>query len=99
MKNKELLSSVDKSRREFVGKLVKTSVFAVPMALGLETLTARKVYAQATSTTGGATSTVGGGGVSSTVASVPEPAAVGLLGLGLAAIALQARNKKKRSAT
>jgi len=100
MKNKELLSSVNESRREFVGQLVKTSAFAVPMALGLGTLTARKVYAQANSSenSGGAQSSSGGpGGPGDPPASVPEPTAVVLLGLGLASMALHARNKKKSS--
>lgn len=99
--NKTIELSVNSSRREFVSKAVKASAFAVPMALGLETIAARKVHAQEQSTAesggGGAQESTGGGGggQESSAASVPEPAAVTLLGLGLASLALQARRKQK----
>ena len=100
-KNKSIELSVNSSRREFVSKAVKASAFAVPVALGLETIAARKVYAQETSQDGGGGAqesggTGGGGGAQgSGAASVSEPAAVTLLGLGLASLALQARRKQK----
>ncbi len=100
---KDLLSSVDSSRRDFVAKVAKTSLFAVPLALGAETLTIRKVYAQEASQSGsgggtGSTSggVGGGGGAESGAASVPEPSAVALFGLGLASMALHARHRKTK---
>lgn len=95
-KNKTIEQSVDASRREFVAKALKSSAFAVPLALSIGTISSRKVYAQ-TQSGGGAGEASGGGGAqeSNPPANVPEPAAVTMLGLGLAALALQARHKQK----
>jgi len=96
-KNKKTIEeSVDASRREFVEKALKSSAFAVPLALSIGTISSRNVYAQ-TQSVGGAGDSSGGGGAqqSGSSASVPEPAAITMLGLGLAALALQARRKQK----
>lgn len=90
---KSIEISVDPSRREFVCKTVKASAFAVPLALGIETITARKAFAQAESSEEG--SGQQSSSESSEAASVPEPAAVTLLGLGLASLAIQARRRQK----
>lgn len=99
-KAKTIESSVDTSRREFVAKTIKASAFAVPLALGVDTITARKVHAQAQSDSGGAQQSQSGGGLTggeqSSAASVSEPAVVTLLGLGLASMALEARRRNKK---
>lgn len=96
-KNNAIEQAVNASRREFVANAVKASAFAVPLALGVETLAAKKAYAQsddsASSTGGGTTGSTSES--SSGAASVPEPAAVALLGMGLASLALQARRRQK----
>lgn len=69
----KLIEHVDEDRREFLQRLVKTSAFTVPLALGMNVLMTRGAYAEdagATSssststgsgTTGGASSSSDGG--------------------------------------
>jgi len=97
MKNdKEILDSVAPERRAFVKRLLQASTFAVPLALGAAAIGSRTAHAQAESqSTGGASSStnVGGGAAQSSAQAIPEPATLGLLGLGLAGAALEQRRR------
>ncbi|MGE0484529.1 MAG: PEP-CTERM sorting domain-containing protein [Gammaproteobacteria bacterium] len=84
------LDGVPLDRREFVQRLLRSSAFAVPVALGLSTLAAREACAEDASASASAGT---GGAAQSGAVQVAEPASVALLGLGAAAAALAARQR------
>lgn len=93
---------MDKDRRQFVERLIKTTAFAVPLALGLDAITATNALANsdASSATGGGTAPASSTSPilqNSSTVSVPEASTLALTSLGIAAIALSKRAKKEKT--